>query len=527
MATAYFRTSKVQYDFVDNYIEIVGAGSSTSNRLTLSPGENLAINYQSLVNGTAGNVTITGFSTTYFTSAANISLSSVGSTGNRATNTGVSADINLTLSFPFSYNDPDIGSGSGTASCTLYIRIGSPIDQDPDPFTFTDASSVVTGNFGYSNVVTVVGINAATPVTASVGITFSIAGGAWVTTGNISNGQTLQVRMVKQGDESTPNIGTVTVGSYTTNFRVYGTDTTPDNFVFGSLTNLPPFTTAYSNNVVITGISVPVSASLSGGGAVMFVYGNNQTLNAVTSATIYAADTIYLRMTSPNTPGASYTCTLTVGSVSRSWTITNSSADPNSGIKISLGPLPVVGSNIITLFGGRYDNWYKARNLSEYVRGGFYVPNIPENNNIPTSLPLVGSQFANAVQSFYKLGDLSPVTSAIDSYYNSNTWVGMFPVDLSLLIGYGNARNNCDFRVTAVRNSGVNSFRLKRTDGGTDMSTFSPDNKTFVLEVYVPANQADGVSQYTVTMEAKFKYGSEPVLTFTQVYSIEFFNSQL
>lgn len=517
--TAYVQSSRKFNSFEDNWVLVAGAGSTSANRLVLSAGDTLAINYQSAAFASS-TINITGFSTGQFVSAADLSVSSVGQTVTRVSNSGISADVQLTLSFGFSYNDPDYGSGTTTASCVLYLRIGTPADSDPDPFSFFDASGVAPGTYGYSQAATITGINVPVAVSATNGAEFSINGGGYTTSGSISNGQMLQVRMISPLNDSV--MTSVTIGSYTTPFRVFSADGTPDNFILGDQSGLPPFLTCYSQVVFVSGLAVTVTASVVGGGAVMF---KNATSTPLTSTTVTNGDRLHLRMTTPATAGASVSCTLTVGSLSRTWTLTNSSASPANGIKIPLGPLPVIGSNIITLFGGRYDNWPKARNISAYTRGSFYVPDIAENAGLPSSLPIRGEQFANTVQSFYKLGELAEAVLIIDSRWNPDTWVEFPPVDLSNYIGYGNARNNCDFRCTITRISGPSNTYVYT--GTADPTVFSPDNKTMIVRVFVGRNQANMTAEYDVTMYAKFRFGSEPELVFTQRYKVEIFNSQL
>lgn len=517
--TAYVKSSRKFNSFEDNWVSIAGAGNTSANRLVLSAGDTLALNYQSAAYASS-TINISGFSASHFTSSADISLSSVGQSVTKVTNTGISVDIQLSLSFAFTYNDPDYGSGSTTASCVLYLRIGSPSDSEPDPFSFFDASGVSPGTYGYSQAATITGINVPVAVTATNGAQFSINGGGYTTSGTISNGQTLQIRMVSPVNDSV--MTSVTVGTYTTPFRVFSADGTPDNFFLGDQTGLPPFLTCYSQVVFVSGLAVTVNASVVGGGAVMF---KNAQSTPLTSTTVTNGDRLHLKMTTPATAGASTSCTLTVGSLARTWTLTNSTASPANGIKVPLGPLPVVGSNIIALFGGRYDNWPKARNIAAYLRGSFYVPDISENAGIPSALPIRGQQFANAVQSFYKLGELGEVTMVVDSHWNADVWVEFPPVDLSNYIGYGNARNNCDFKHIITRISGPSNTYVDT--GGPDPTVYSPANKTCKVKVFVGRNQANMTAEYNVAMYAKFRFGSEPELVFNQNYKIEIFNSQL
>jgi C-type mannose receptor len=88
-------------------------------------------------------------------------------------------------------------------------------DESPDSFDFADQSGVAQGVVVESNTVTISGI--AMPVNVSVGgdrnPEIRINGGAWVTSGTINNGETLQSRMTTNADIAVANTATVTVGS--------------------------------------------------------------------------------------------------------------------------------------------------------------------------------------------------------------------------------------------------------------------------------------------------------------------------
>lgn len=87
-------------------------------------------------------------------------------------------------------------------------------DTIPDAFTFTDRTDAATNTQILSNTITIVGISASTNVSVSGGGTpqISINGGPWVTSGSISNGQTLQVRLTSAASDETTLSATVTVG---------------------------------------------------------------------------------------------------------------------------------------------------------------------------------------------------------------------------------------------------------------------------------------------------------------------------
>jgi hypothetical protein len=102
-----------------------------------------------------------------------------------------------------------VGSTADTYSITTE---GEPADTTPNTFDFTDQSNLNLSTLTYSNNVTISGINQAVSVSATNGAQFSINGGSYVTSGSISNGQTLRVRLTTSGSYSTSVSTTVTVG---------------------------------------------------------------------------------------------------------------------------------------------------------------------------------------------------------------------------------------------------------------------------------------------------------------------------
>ncbi len=95
-------------------------------------------------------------------------------------------------------------------------------DGTPNAFSFTDQTGVAVSTQVTSNTVTISGIN----VSAGVSVSgqgspqVSINGGAWVTSGTITNGQSLRVRLTSASSGSTTHAATVTVGGLSDNWTV-------------------------------------------------------------------------------------------------------------------------------------------------------------------------------------------------------------------------------------------------------------------------------------------------------------------
>lgn len=90
---------------------------------------------------------------------------------------------------PKLYVRPPLGLTSESGSS------GPADDITPDYFAFTDIIGVEPDTLIYSNILTVTGINTASPIQVD-NAEMNINGTGWVTSGRINNGQTLQLRIV-------------------------------------------------------------------------------------------------------------------------------------------------------------------------------------------------------------------------------------------------------------------------------------------------------------------------------------------
>ncbi|MBN8995376.1 MAG: hypothetical protein J0H94_09125 [Rhizobiales bacterium] len=110
-----------------------------------------------------------------------------------------------------------VGGGSDQWS----VSTGSQ-DTTPDPFTFTDQTNVALNTLTTSNSINITGIAGGVSVSVSGAGSpqFSIAGGAWTTSGTITNGQSLQLRLTSNAAQSTANVVDIMVGTASDNWSV-------------------------------------------------------------------------------------------------------------------------------------------------------------------------------------------------------------------------------------------------------------------------------------------------------------------
>jgi len=194
-------------------------------------------------------------------------------------------------------------------------------DITPAAFDFTNQTNVAPSTWIYSNTVTLSGINTSTPVSITGGGQFQIAGGSWVTSGNITNGQTLRLRIYSSSAFSTAVSTTVSVGTVSDGWSVTteAQDTTPDAYNFTNLTGQTKNMLVYSNTVTITGINDSTPVTISGTGSPQFsINGGSYT----TSGNITNGQTLRLRLTSANADNTARSATVNVGGVTDGWSVT-------------------------------------------------------------------------------------------------------------------------------------------------------------------------------------------------------------
>ncbi|MEZ5898505.1 MAG: hypothetical protein R3D51_03330 [Hyphomicrobiaceae bacterium] len=125
-----------------------------------------------------------------------------------------------------------VGTLSGTWSVTTTSQ-----DNTPNAFAFTDLTGQGLAATNSSNTLTINGVGPA-PVSVSVSGAgspqISINGGAWGTTGSISNGQTLRVRLTSASTSSTARSATITVGTISDNWSVTTATVTAGSQTFSS-----------------------------------------------------------------------------------------------------------------------------------------------------------------------------------------------------------------------------------------------------------------------------------------------------
>jgi hypothetical protein len=241
----------------------------------------------------------------------------------------IPANARLVLSL-----DAASGTDGGTRGATLTVGgvtaqwTVTTIDTTPANFAFQDVGDVPAGSLAASTPVTVSGITAPAPASVSGegNPEISVSGGPWGTSGTVSPGQSIRVRLTAAASENgTPRSATVLLGGKVAGWTVTTRDTIPDAFAFPDSTNQPQGTTVVSAPVVVGGISTQAAVSVSGTADPQV-----RVAGGAWSATAFAVagQSVEVRQTTGSGDGDARTATVSIGGVISTWTAVTGVATP-------------------------------------------------------------------------------------------------------------------------------------------------------------------------------------------------------
>jgi hypothetical protein len=284
-----------------SFAAVTGAALSTVS--VSAPITVAGVNTDAPIQVTGGEYSID--STTNFVSTAgtvkNAQVVRVRATSSNAFNT----PVNVVLT---------IGGVTGTFTITTLAE-----DITPDPFSFTPVTGAEPNANGNSNTVTIAGINSSAAVTITGG-QYSINGAALTNqAATITNGQTISVTGTASSSFSTTTEVNLSIGGVSTKFTITtrAEDQTPDAFSFPNVTNVSLGADTFSQKITVTGFeTAPISVSAGG-----FYFINNDILPS-SATTIKSGDTVLVGTVAPSSPATSKQVTLTIGTVSTTWTVT-------------------------------------------------------------------------------------------------------------------------------------------------------------------------------------------------------------
>ncbi len=315
-------------------------------------------------------------------------------------------------------------------------------DTTPNPFAFTDQTGVALSTVVTSNILPITGITGTVTTSIAGGGSYRICADATcaanpafiATAGSITNGQYLQVRVTSSASHSTAVSATVTVGTVADTWSVTTVqDVTPDPFAYTDQTGVAPSTAITSNILPMTGVTGLVATSVSAGGAYRVCVDAGCATNpafVTTPGTLGNGQYLQVRVTSSASYSTAVTTTVTVGTVSDTWSVTTARGITNAEVQVTASPnvlaTPVAPGQVIT--------WTAA------VTGGGVPPyrfrfvvydsttavwSVLREYNSAASLTWAPSHAASYVMQVWVRGTGS--TAAYDAYYSSGAFTVSVP----------------------------------------------------------------------------------------------------
>jgi len=198
-------------------------------------------------------------------------------------------------------------------------------DNIPDIFTFDSIFDADISTNYLSNEATITGIQVPVNASASNGAFISVNGGAFSQNVQIvENGDTVQVRMESSGSYTSQKTSTVTIGLTVATWSITTISEPgqfPNAFEFENVLDAPTSTYVESNEITITGITVPVLVSSPTNG---FESSVNGSAYSTAQKVINNGEVLKLRVLTSGNLGETVGTTITVGdSPNKSWNVTN------------------------------------------------------------------------------------------------------------------------------------------------------------------------------------------------------------
>lgn len=197
-------------------------------------------------------------------------------------------------------------------------------DTDPDQFLFTDVTGAEVGTIYVSNIITVAGIGAASPISITgASAAYSINGGPYVaSSGTVDNGDVVRVRVTSSASYETAVSAVLTIGTVSDTYTVVTKvevlpDTTPDAFDFADVSNATVSTDYISNTITVSGINAGAAITVTGGS-----YSRNGAAFTTNPGTAFNGDSIRARATSSSSGGTATTVQVTIGGVVGTYVVT-------------------------------------------------------------------------------------------------------------------------------------------------------------------------------------------------------------
>ena len=305
----------------------------------------------------------------------------------------------------------------GTASAVFTVTTAS--DTTPSAFSFIDQTDVTAGERIHSNAVIVSGINSPTSISI-VGGEYSINGGAFISAAGTTNANdSIIVRVTSANVGLAVEETTLSVGGISDTFSVTTVnDITPDSFTFVDQADVAAGELISSAAVILSGLNNSSAVSIVGG-----EYAINGAAFTASAGTAINGDSIVVRVTSSTVGLEEAETTLTVGSVSDTFSVSTvndvtpdafsfvDQTDVVTGEAISSNAIVIEGVNNaaeITIVGGEYS-----------INGGAFTAavgnaNVNDSIVVQVTSSTVGLEVREATLSVGGTSDTFSVTTLND-----------------------------------------------------------------------------------------------------------------
>ncbi|MEP1551727.1 hypothetical protein, partial [Paraglaciecola sp.] len=212
-----------------------------------------------------------------------------------------------------------IGDVSGTFEVTT-----ESADISPLAFNFTAQTSVPLNSNITSNSIVVSDINTVAPISISNG-QYSINGGDFTSlSGEVNNGDTLQIQLLSSSVFSTQATATLTIGDVSSSFGITTlvADVSPSAFAFDAQANVDLGTSVLSNTVTVSGINTATTISVSGG-----EYSVNSGAFESDTSVVSAGDIVQVNVVSSDDFLSKTSAVLSIGDITAAFEVTTIDAD--------------------------------------------------------------------------------------------------------------------------------------------------------------------------------------------------------
>ena len=227
-------------------------------------------------------------------------------------------------------------AASPTVTSTVTLG-GTGINSIPSAFSFTSLINVDPSSVQVSNSIAVANTDVPSPISVSTGGQYSINGGAFTSVpGVVSPGAQVQLQLTAASGYSTSDSATLTIGGVSSTFTVTTGAQPVLQGTFTPVTGAAPSSIQSSNAITVTGTTIPVPISVTGG-----TYSINGGPFTSVAGTVQPGDQVVVQMTAASGYNSTSSTIANIGGVTSSFTVTTAAQPPQQA-----GFTPVTGSSI-------------------------------------------------------------------------------------------------------------------------------------------------------------------------------------